>query len=179
MRPWNVLVTSFEGQRNALLGALRRLGDFHGGGYRNVLVGNVPDPPAFLEALRERLATDRRLAAGLARVVIVDVVVPVTPEDAATTLAEATAPLLDRLATGPAFYVRLSRRGLKGRIDTPAIERAVGDHVWRALEARGVAPRIDFRDPDHVLVIEMLGDQAGLGLVDRAMRTRYPFVRAR
>ena len=41
MASWNVLATSLEGRRDALLMALRRLGKFRRGGYRNVVVGAV------------------------------------------------------------------------------------------------------------------------------------------
>jgi hypothetical protein len=36
-----------------------------------------------------------------------------------------------------------------------------------ALKARGRHPVVDFRDPDVVLVVEMVGDSAGLGLLTR------------
>ena len=68
---------------------------------------------------------------------------------------------------------------MKGRLHTPTIERALGDRVWRALEARGHVPRVDFRDPDAVLVVETVGDDAGLGVVTRALREEFPFVRVR
>ena len=35
MAGWNVLATSLEGQRDTLLGLLRRFGRFRGAGYRN------------------------------------------------------------------------------------------------------------------------------------------------
>jgi len=97
---------------------------------------------------------------------------------AVATLAAAAEPFVDRLAGG-SFFVRLERRGLKGRLHTPTVERALGDHVWRALEARGHAPRVEFKDPDAVLVIETIGDEAGLGIVTRALRTQHPFVKIR
>ena len=37
MSAWNVLATSLEGRRDGLLVALRRLGRFRPGGYRNVV----------------------------------------------------------------------------------------------------------------------------------------------
>jgi tRNA(Ser,Leu) C12 N-acetylase TAN1 len=102
----------------------------------------------------------------------------IEPDTAADTLAAAAEPLLDRLAGG-SFFVRLERRGLKGRLHTPTVERALGERVWRALEARGAVPRIDFADPDAVLLVETLGDQAGIAVIDRALRRAHPFVRVR
>jgi tRNA(Ser,Leu) C12 N-acetylase TAN1 len=175
---WNVLATSLEGRRDALLIALRRLGRFRPGGYRNVVVGLVEDTALFLGALRDALATDPLLPTALAKVVPIETTLRFDPGDAVSAFATAAEPLLDRLAGG-SFFVRLERRGLKGRLHSPTIERELGDRVWRALEARGHTPRVDFRDPDAVLVVETLGDQAGLTVLSRSLRAAYPFVKIR
>src|SRR5207237_8633207 len=52
MAGWNVLATSLEGQRDTLLGLLRRFGRFRGAGYRNVVVGQVDDVTALLVRVR-------------------------------------------------------------------------------------------------------------------------------
>jgi len=178
MPSWNVLATSLEGRRDALLIALRRLGRFRRGGYRNVIVGEVGDVPVFLAAVRDALAAEPLLPTALAKVVPVETTIRFDAINAVDTFAQAAEPLLDRLAGG-SFFVRLERRGMKGRLHTPTIERALGDRVWRALEARGHVPRVDFRDPDAVLVVETVGDDAGLGVVTRALRQEFPFVRVR
>ena len=178
MASWNVLATSLEGRRDALLIALRRLGKFRRGGYRNVIVGQVDDVPAFLVAVREALASAPLLPTALAKVVPVETTVRFDPATAADTFAAAAEPLLDRLAGGT-FFVRLERRGMKGRLHTPTLERELGDRVWRALEARGHAPRVEFRDPDAVLVVETVGDDAGVGVLTRKLREEFPFVKIR
>jgi len=165
---WNVLATSIEGRRDALLIALRRLGRFRPGGYRNVITGTVEEVPAFLDAVRTALA----------RLIPVELTLRFDPPGLTEPVLAAVAPLLDRLA-GKSFFVRLERRGLKGRVHSPTVEREIGDGIWKALAAGGYSPRVDFADPDVVLVIETLGDQAGLALADRALRTTYPFVRIR
>ncbi|HZP43297.1 MAG TPA: THUMP domain-containing protein [Candidatus Binatia bacterium] len=175
---WNALATSIEGRRDDLLAALRRLAPFRPGGYRNVVVAEVDDPAALLPRVRDALAADARLAGALAKLVPLALHVRFEAPTASATFAAAAEPLLDRLA-GKSFFVRLERRGMKGRLHTPTVEREVGDAVWRALEARGHAPRVAFRDPDVVLVIETLGDQAGIGVLDRATRTAFPFVKVR
>jgi tRNA(Ser,Leu) C12 N-acetylase TAN1 len=178
MPPWNVLATSLEGRRDALLIALRKLGKFRRGGYRNVIVGRVEDVPAFLAAVREVLSSEPLLPTALAKVVPVETIVRFDPMNAAATFATAAEPLLDRLAGGT-FFVRLERRGMKGRLHTPTLERDLGDRVWKALEARGHAPRVEFRDPDAVLVVETVGEEAGIGVITRAMRAEFPFVKIR
>ena len=178
MTGWNVLATSLEGRRDALLIALRPLARFRPGGYRNVIVGQVEDVPAFLGTVRVALVTDPLLPTALARLVPIELTLRFDPTDPTPGLVAAAAPLLDRLAAG-SFFVRLERRGLKGRLHSPTVEREIGDHVWKALEARGHTPRVDFADADAVLLIETLGDQAGLSVIDRTQRTTYPFLKVR
>jgi tRNA(Ser,Leu) C12 N-acetylase TAN1 len=176
--PWNVLGTSLEGRRDGLLIGLRRLGRFRPGGYRNVVVGLVEDPARFLAELRDALATDPLLPTALAKVVPIETTLRFDPGDPVPGLVAAAEPFLDRLAGG-SFFVRLERRGLKGRLHSPTVEREIGDRVWKALEVRGGTPRVDFRDPDAVLLLETLGDQAGLSVLPRALRRDYPFVKIR
>jgi tRNA(Ser,Leu) C12 N-acetylase TAN1 len=178
MTEWNVLATSLEGRRDALLLSLRRLGRFRPGGYRNVVIGLVEEPAEFLVRVREALAADGLLPTALAKVMPIEATMQIEAETAVETLAAAAEPFLDRLAGG-SFFVRLERRGLKGRLHSPTVEREIGDRVWRALEARGHAPRVDFADPDAVLVIETLGDRAGLTVVSRALRREHSFVKIR
>jgi len=178
MASWNVLATSLEGRRDALLFALRRLGKFRRGGYRNVVVGQVESVDVFLAGVHEALAGDPLLPTTLARVVPIEATVRFEAPTAVDTLAAAAEPLVDRLARG-SFFVRLERRGLKGRLHTPTVERELGDRVWRALEAKGHTPRVAFKDPDAVLVVETIGDEAGLAVVTRALRAQHPFVKIR
>jgi len=178
MASWNVLATSPEGRRDALLIALRRLGKFRRGGYRNVVLGQVADQPEFLRAVRDGLASDPLLPTALAKLVPIETTVRIDAESAADTVAAAAEPLLARLAGG-SFFVRLERRGLKGRLHTPTFERDVADRVWKALEARGHTPRVDFHDPDAILVVETIGEDAGIAVVTRALRAEYPFVKIR
>jgi tRNA(Ser,Leu) C12 N-acetylase TAN1 len=175
--PWNVLATSLEGRRDALLIALRRIGRFRPGGYRNVVVGLVDDPMRFLAEVRDALASDALLPTALARVVPIERTLRIDPIDALDALATAAEPFIDRL-TGT-FFVRLERRGLKGRLHSPTLERELGDRIWTALQSRGRTPKVSFKDPDAILLVETLGDQAGVSVVDRALRQTYPFVKIR
>ncbi len=178
MEEWNVLATAHEGRRDALLTALRRLARFRPGGYRNVLICTVDDPHQFLRQVADALRRDTLLATALARVIPIDVTLHFDPNDAASTIAAGAEPLVDRLAGGT-FFVRVERRGLKGKLHSQTLERALGDLVWRALEARGHQPRVSFHDPDAVLVVETLGDRVGLAVLPRALRAEFPFVLVR
>lgn len=173
---WNVLVTAHEGRRAELFPLLRRHGRFVGAGYRNVVIGWVDDRTAFFEAIRAELEARPALGAVLARAVPVDRVVQIDPLDPLAGLEPAVRELAPQLAGG-SFHVRLERRGLKGSLHTAELERALGTVVWRTLEAMGHAPRVRFQDADRILAIETLGTRAGIGVIDRAMRQRWAFVR--
>lgn len=178
MRPWNVLATAHEGYRDVLMGRMRRHGDFGGGGYRNLAVGHVDDPIAFMDAVRDALPSDRALSMSLARILPIDVVTRFDPADPAGSLAAASEPLWERLGGGT-FFVRVERRGLRGHLHSSVVERAIGERVWEFLAARGGTPRVAFADADAILAVETLGEHAGITVVTRALRDAYPFVRVR
>ena len=41
----------------------------------------------------------------------------------------------------------------------------------------GDVPLIDFKDPDAIVAVELIGDECGVGLITRTMRERFPFVK--
>lgn len=176
MREWNVLVTSLEGRRPALLAALRPLGAFWRAGYKNVVVGQVEDQQAFLEAVRERLSSDMLLETSLTKVIPVAGVVIFDAHDLVDVVTALIEPYVDRIA-GQKFYVRLERRGLKGVVHTPTIERGVGERLLEACAARGRPAGVRFHDPDVIVVLETTGDMVGLALLTRELRAAFPFVR--
>ena len=178
MREWNILATSVEGRREALLAALRKLGTFWRAGYRNVVVGRVDDQGALLLALRERLSTEMLLEASLTKVVPVEQVALFDPGQLAEAVIDMLCPHADRLA-GRRFYVRLERRGLKGVVHTPTVERTVGAALVEAATALGKAPTVTFEDPDTIVAIETTGKTVGVGFLPRTMRCDFPFVRVR
>jgi tRNA(Ser,Leu) C12 N-acetylase TAN1 len=55
-------------------------------------------------------------------------------------------------------------------------ERVLGDDLGSELERGGVYAGVDFREPDVVLAVELIGDRGGIGLVTRELRERHPFV---
>jgi tRNA(Ser,Leu) C12 N-acetylase TAN1 len=175
-RTWNVVVTSREGGQRRLRGALARLVRLGRSGFRNVFVGQVDDPEAFLAAVAALCVARPALERWLGKIIPVERTFAVDPGTFQARLEEEAARFLDRLA-GRSFHVRVERRGHKGVIDSHVSERALGAFLWTALEGRGVRPVIDFDDPDVVLVVEMVGDAAGVALVTRELRTRFPFVK--
>jgi tRNA(Ser,Leu) C12 N-acetylase TAN1 len=45
------------------------------------------------------------------------------------------------------------------------------------LKGRGETPSVDFKNPDLIVAVETIGEECGVGVLPRALRTRYPFVR--
>ncbi len=91
-------------------------------------------------------------------------------------LKEAVRSYLPELA-GKHFYVRLERRGFKGRIVSPELERALDRYVLEALAREGTEAQVDFSHPDAVVAVETCGDRCGVGLLERDLMDRYDFVR--
>src|SRR5262249_46822195 len=134
---WNVLVTAYEGQREALRTALWPLGRFRRAGYPNVLVATVDDPLAFLGRLAQARATSADLAAALARAVPIERAVRFAgPGAFVDAMVDAVTPVLDRLV-GQTFFVRVLRRGFRGAIDSTSAEREIGGRLVALLESRG------------------------------------------
>ena len=176
MREWNVLITSLEGRRPALLMGLRPLGTFWRAGYKNVVVGRIENRRDFLERVRERLSTDMLLETSLTKVVPIERIARFEPPTLVETAVDLVGGDLEHIV-GHGFYVRLERRGFKGVVHTPTIEAAVGERLLAACSERGQAAKVRFDDPDVVVVLETVGDTVGLALLTRAIRCEFPFVR--
>jgi tRNA(Ser,Leu) C12 N-acetylase TAN1 len=173
---WNVIITVHRDFDRAI-GLLRKLGTVERTGLYNVLVMRVADVRALLDEVSELAAREPLFD-------IVSHVVPLTHKISFTTAGElehkareivlAWAPLL----AGKTMHVRMRRRGHKGEFHSQDIERHLGDAVFEELERRGTWCRFALFDPDAVIAIESLRDDAGLALWARADLERYPWLRA-
>jgi len=168
---WNLIVTSRESGQRRLRRALRPIVRLQGSGFRNVFVARVDDVEGCLMAVAELCERRPRLDSWLGRILPIERTFAVDPGAFDAQLRVEAVPFVDRLA-GRGFHVRVERRGHKGVINTHASE-----HFYDTLNARGQAATVQFADPDVVLAVEVLGDTAGLGLVTRALRERFPFVK--
>jgi tRNA(Ser,Leu) C12 N-acetylase TAN1 len=178
MKDWNVVLTSQMGQENRLLQEMESLGEFHPSGFRAVLIGRVPDPMAFLETLKRAWETQPFLAEMLSTATPVQTLFPFTLENLLDRLKEAALEFLPDIDAKP-FYVRVKRRGHKGEISSQEVEQALDRFLLEELSARGRPGRIDFQEPEVILLVELLHNQAGLTLVTREMNERYPFMKVK
>lgn len=178
MKDWNVLITTQPRRECEVLSALNRLGVFTRPEFKGVLIGRVVEVGRFLEEIhraREEHAVWRQY---LLRVLPVEQTFLFTLQTFEERLKEAVTPFIQRMVDGT-FYVRLERRGYKGQIISPDVERRLGDYVRRVATQQGKTLRVSFPDSDYVVMAETVGSMCGVALLTRELRARYPFVKIR
>ncbi|HEX6259500.1 MAG TPA: THUMP domain-containing protein [Woeseiaceae bacterium] len=174
---WNVVVTLMpEGYGDAMR-ILSDFGDITKTAFRDVLVMRIElNADEFQERVRELLVVDKTLANSVSRIV------PVTArfsfsssEEFRAKVQEAVRPWAGELA-GKSFHVRMHRRGFHGELRSQEEERAIGDFLLRLLgEHRGT--RVVFEDPDVVVAVETVGQEAGVSRWSRDELGRYELLR--
>ncbi|MDW7771764.1 MAG: THUMP domain-containing protein [Desulfobulbaceae bacterium] len=176
MNDWNVVITVHE--RNlaeglALLGGFGRISRTE---YFNVVVMQVDNPRFLLEKLREQALTDPGLHAVLARVVPAAHTFNFqSPEDFEEKAKNVVVQFVPEL-TGKKFYVRMHRRGFKGRLSSMQEEKFLADLLLAALDLTGSPGAIEFDNPDSIISIETVGQRAGFSLWSREDLNRYPLL---
>jgi tRNA(Ser,Leu) C12 N-acetylase TAN1 len=177
MQAWNVVVTvpsQAYGQARRLLAAYGEVAKTE---FFNVLALQVEDPGRFLDALHRDAAADPSMGRALARVVPVNFrFLFQSPQEFETRLCEAVLPWIPRLADH-SFHVRMHRRGFKGRLASQTEERFLDHFILEQLAQAGAAAQVDFDDPDFILAVESIGQQAGVSLWSREQRRRYPLLK--
>ena len=174
---WNIVVSLREHGFRRAFKLLQGLGAVYPTDFLNVLVMEVSNIPRFLETLNAWVSDDPNLLQILARVV------PVTstfsfqsPEEFEAKAKEAVLPLVSTLA-GQSFHVRMHRRGFKGRISSADEERFLAQILLEELEKAGNPGKITFEDPDAIVVVETVGQQAGLSCWTREDWQDYPLLK--
>ncbi len=177
MSHWNVVVNLYEHSFRRAFKLLQGLGAVYTTEFLNVLVMEVRNIPRFLETLNAWVSDDPSLLQLIARVV------PVTctfsfqsPEEFESKAREAVLYWLPQLA-GKKFHVRMHRRGFKGRISSLEEEHFLDRVLLEELGKIGNPGQINFDDPDAIIVVETVGQQAGLSCWTREELQRYPLLK--
>ncbi|MBM4275253.1 MAG: hypothetical protein FJ134_12440 [Deltaproteobacteria bacterium] len=178
MKDWNVVITSQTEEESRLLRELEELGEFHPSGFREVILGKVPDVVSFLETLRRGWEEKPYLPNILSTITPVRLVFPFTLENLLPRLQERVLDFIEEIGDA-AFYVRMKRRGHKGELSSQEVEQALDRFLLDELAARGLKGHIDFVAAEVIVVVETVHNQCGLGLVTREMKERYPFVKVK
>lgn len=178
MWAFNLVVTlASNGRFRHLLQELAPHGEFRKTEFLGVVIGSVDSPATFLETVREKRQKQLIAFQDLGRVVPLDRVFTFHLEAFPEKAKAAVLPYVNGLA-GKRYYVRLERRGLKGQIVSPEVERDLDAFIEQTLVTTGNKPaQVDFEHPDAVVVVETIGDRCGVGLLTREMLDRYDFVR--
>lgn len=178
MFDWNVIVSVYdEGFRRAVH-FLEKLAPVRKTEYFNVLAMKVDDLQTFLEALRARYQQDPDLFA-----YVISRLIPLsatfvfqTPTEFETRSKAIVSHWLPRLAN-KSFHVRMHRRGFAGRLSSHDEERFLDQFLLQRLKELGTPGVITFDNPDAIVAVETLGQQAGLALWLREDLQRYPFLK--
>lgn len=173
---WNVMVTAKDHEQRHLARCVKRLGDFWWTPFLGLLVGRVEDHDAFCEQLRRSEEERPGFLRPLARLIPIDRTFTFHVEHLPAQLERALLAYADRIDSG-SFYVRIERRGHAGTIHSQPLEQELDRTLMEALKERGAEPHVDFKDPDAIVAVEIIGDECGIGLITRAMRQRFPFVK--
>ncbi|MDJ0716548.1 MAG: THUMP domain-containing protein [Prochloraceae cyanobacterium] len=176
MFDWNVVVNLHEHGFKRAFKLLQGLGAVYTTDFLNVLVMKVSNIPRFLETIEVWISEDPSLLKLIARVV------PVTStfsfqsaKEFKSSARKAVLQLVPQLA-GKGFFVRMHRRGFKGRISSLDEERFLDEILLKELEKTGFPGHITFENPDAIVVVETVGQQAGLSCWSRENLQRYPFL---
>lgn len=176
MQDWNVVATIRERGFREAMRILSEFGQTERTDYFNVAVVRVEDPALFAPDFEVFMEGFPAAMDYVARAVPVFETFTFIGVDEFRALAEETALLFLPVLAGKAFHVRLRRRGFKGILRTPEVERFLDEALLTAMEATGSAGRLAFDAAEAVLDAEMVGNRCGMSVWTREEIARYPFL---
>lgn len=176
MHDWNVIVTAASGHERTCLPSLKTKGRFQRFGFKGVFPGHVPNVKEFLEKAKQAQEKEEAWMLDVSRILPLEETFEFLPETFEERLKAAVTPFIQRMESGT-FYVRLERRGFKGTIVSPPVKRAIDDYLMTVAAQENKTLKVDFHDPDYIVMAETLGNFCGVALLSRELRTRYPFVK--
>jgi tRNA(Ser,Leu) C12 N-acetylase TAN1 len=175
---WNVIVSVQElGYKTGRM-LLQEYGKIHSTDYFNVLAMQVDDIDEFLEQMHALYMMK------VPALKVIGRISPVTqrfsyqtPDEFEVKARAVVSEWLEELA-GRRFYVRMHRRGFKGRLSSYEEERFLDGYILEQLASRGMAAaQVDFETAERVIAVETLGQQAGMSLWTAEQLQRYPFLK--
>lgn len=177
MKAWNVVAVVYKKGFSRAFDILKEFGPVHRTDFFNVLVVEAEELREMMESLRLRFEEDPGIHSILSRVVPVTVAIEFQQVEEFEFKARSAVLTWASALAGKRFHVRMHRRGFKGRISSMREEQILDGVLLQELENRGTPGKIDFKDPDAVVVIEMVAQRAGLAFITREDFVRYPFLK--
>lgn len=178
MREWNILVTAHWGLERKALRFLAQYGEFKSSGFKDVLRGHVEEVGLFLGKLELVRQEGSRGIDSLSQVVPLEQTFHFELLDFIEKLKEAVLPYAEKIEDKK-FYVRVKRRGHKGEISSQEIEKEVAGFIIEKLEKAGKQAQVSFGEPDVIIVVETIANWAGVTLITRDMKEKYPLVKVK
>jgi adenylyl- and sulfurtransferase ThiI len=178
MTEWNILATAHRRQEGYLLRLLNNFGEFRGSGYRDVVLGKVSDVQAFLEVLADTRKENPRKLRPLSQIVPIERNFQFDVPDFIGKAKEAVFPFINRLENSR-FFVRVVRRGHKGEFSGMEAEKTLDGFILESLEKDGKKATVNIDAFENMIVIETVENRAGVGLITREMKERYPFIKVK
>ena len=174
MEDWNVVVIGERDKEKELLAALEEDGEFERSGFRDVVVGYVEDIVEFLED------AEQKRYPYLNRVIPIDDTFSVSPEYLIDMLKRKVERYIDEMEPGETFGFRVELKGLKEDISSQKVEREVGGYFNELLEKiHGRKPKVNFKKPDKLIAIEVLGNRCGIGFITKEMLSKYSVIKVK
>jgi len=178
MREWNILATTHWGQERRAIRFLTQHGEFKSSGFKDVLRGHVEDVNLFLVKLEVIRQESPGRIDSLSQVVPLEQTFYFELPDLIEKLKETVLPYAEKIEDKK-FYVRVKRRGYKGEISSQEIEKEVAGVVIEKLEKAGKHAQVSFSDPDVIIVVETIANWAGVTLITRDMKEKYPLIKVK
>lgn len=177
MLNWNVVVNVHEHSFSRTYLLLEKLGKVYQSDFENVLLLVVDSIPNFLEIFNGKLLNEPDLIKNFSRIV------PVTTTFSFQSSAEFETKAKDIVLSwlpnlaGKSFYVDMHRLGFKDRISSDYEEDFLDRTILEELEKTGSPGQIDFEDPDALIAVETISQQAGLSFWTRQDLQNYPWLK--
>ncbi|MEW6002339.1 MAG: THUMP domain-containing protein [Nitrospirota bacterium] len=177
MQEWNVVINVNKRGFRKALEVLHRFGSIKGTDFFNVLLMKAEDVKQMLEVLRETGLKDPESLSFLSRLIpVTHTFIFSSPEEFENKAKEVVLSWLPQLA-GKGFYVRMRRRGQKGKLASLQEEQFLDNILLEALGKVGTPGHITFDNPDMIIAVETVGNWAGLSLWTKEDLERYPFIK--
>jgi tRNA(Ser,Leu) C12 N-acetylase TAN1 len=177
MTKWNVIITIQEHYFEQVWQCLKPFGVLAKTDFYNVLVMQTEDTQQTLQQLQKKLNADADLQTAISRVL------PVThsftfqsPEEFETKARAIAETILSEVAN-KSFHVRMHRRGFKGRLSSIEEEKFLDTYIQEQLEQSGSPCEISFDNPDIIIAVETVAQQAGISIWSREDIERYPILK--
>jgi tRNA(Ser,Leu) C12 N-acetylase TAN1 len=177
MQEWNAVISVNEHGYRKAIDVFNEFGDVKRTEFFNVLLLRAGNVQEMLETLRERALENPESLSFLARLIpVTHTFIFSSAGEFENKSKEIVLGWVPQLA-GRSFFIRIRRRGFKGRLSSLDEERFLDTFLLEALEKSGSPGRIAFENPDAIIAIETIGTWAGMSLWNREEREKYPFVR--